>query len=242
MTAISYQNYLDVASSRDVPTFKRRLQDFAAKLDFPLFNATLVVEQPAAKAVVVALNNIPQAFEQLTMDPVSIARDPFAQRLKVASSPIVYDQTYYVSHTAGDLWEEQAPHGYQSGISMPLHMSGGRHFFLGVDRNDPLPADPDVLVRLVADLQLLAVYAQETALRLLLPQATSSLPAAALSAREVEILKWTLVGKSNNVIGQLLNISLSTVNFHLRSAMKKLGVASKHQAAAKAQALGLIGS
>jgi DNA-binding CsgD family transcriptional regulator len=50
----------------------------------------------------------------------------------------------------------------------------------------------------------------------------------------------TLVGKSNQVIGQLLNISLSTVNFHLRAAMDKLGVASKHQAAAKAQSLGLL--
>ena len=61
-----------------------------------------------------------------------------------------------------------------------------------------------------------------------------------LSSREQEILKWTLAGKSNHVIGQLLKISLSTVNFHLRSAMGKLGVASKHQAAARAHALGLI--
>lgn len=242
MTTVSYQNYLDVASSRDVPTFKRRLQDFAAKLDFPLFNATLVVEQPATKAVVVAVNNIPDAFQNLTLDPVSIARDPFAQRLKVASSPIVYDQSYYVSHIAGDLWEEQAPFGYHNGISMPLHLSGGRHFYFGVDRPNLLPSDPDALVRLMADLQLLAVYAQETALRLLLPQVAPGRPAAALSSRELEILKWTLVGKSNGVIGQLLNISLSTVNFHLRAAMKKLGVSSKHQAAAKAQALGLIGA
>jgi DNA-binding CsgD family transcriptional regulator len=241
VTSVGYQNYLDVASSRDVPTFKRRLQDFAEKLDFPLFNATLVVEQPAAKPVIVSVRNTPAAFEDLTYDPVAAARDPVVQRSKTASTPFIYDQSMYVSHVAGDLWEEQAPHGYRTGIMMPLHLSGGRHFIMGVDRPAPLPADPDRLFRLVADLQLLAVYAQETALRLLMPQAsTGKAAAAALSSREQEILKWTLVGKSNQVIGQLLNISLSTVNFHLRSAMGKLGVASKHQAAAKAQSLGLI--
>jgi DNA-binding CsgD family transcriptional regulator len=241
VTSVGYQNYLDVASSRDVPTFKKRLQSFAAKLDFPLFNATLVIEQPAAKPVIVALRNAPTAFEEASQDPIAAARDPVVQRSKTASTPFIYDQSMYVSHTAGDLWEEQAPHGYHTGIMMPLHLSGGRHFIFGVDRHDPLPSDPERLFRLMADLQLLAVYAQETALRLLLPQASrDTRPTAALSHREQEILKWTLVGKSNHVIGQLLNISLSTVNFHLRSAMGKLGVASKHQAAAKAQSLGLI--
>jgi DNA-binding CsgD family transcriptional regulator len=240
MTSVGYQNFLDVASARDVPTFKRRLAEFAQRLDFPLFNATLVVEQPTAAPVIVALRNTPQAFEQSASDPTAAARDPVVQRIKTASTPIIYDQALYVGHTAGDLWEEQAPYGYHTGITMPLHLSGGRHFILGVDRAEPLPASPDALIRLIADLQLLAVYAQETALRLLMPQASLAEPPPVLSNREQEILKWTLAGKSNHVIGQLLNISLSTVNFHLRSAMAKLGAASKHQAAAKAHSLGLI--
>jgi DNA-binding CsgD family transcriptional regulator len=223
-----------------VPTFKRRLGDFAAKLDFPLFSATLVVEQPASKPVIVALRNTPEGFENSTSDASAAARDPALQRIKTATSPVIYDQSMYVNHGSGDLWEEQAPYGYHTGIAVPLHLSGGRHFIFGVDRPTALPTNPDHLFRLMADLQLLAVYAQETALRLLLPQSSPRSPAATLSSREQEILKWALVGKSNNVIGQLLNISLSTVNFHLRSAMGKLGVASKHQAAAKAQALGLI--
>jgi DNA-binding CsgD family transcriptional regulator len=240
MTAVGYQHYLDVASARDVPTFKRRLGEFAERLDFPLFNATLVVEQPAARPYIVDLRNTPEAWSTSSSDDQAAKRDPIVQRLKTASAPILYDQALYVNHAAGDLWEEQAPHGYHTGISMALHLNAGRHFILGVDRQDPLPANQDSLIRLVADLQLLAVYAQETAIRLLLPQASSLQHVPTLSAREQEILKWTLAGKSNQVIGQLLNISLSTVNFHLRSAMGKLGVASKHQAAAKAHSLGLI--
>lgn len=240
MSSVGYQHYLDVASSRDLPTFKRRLEEFAQRLDFPLFNATLVLEQPTAKPIIVALRNTPAAFEEFTADPKAAARDPMLQRVKTATAPIVYDQAMYVNHSAGDLWEEQAPHGFHTGIAMALHLSGGRHFILGVDRAEPLPANPDNLIRLMADFQLLAVFAQETALRLLTPQSNTPSPLPTLSAREQEILKWTLTGKSNHVIGQLLSISLSTVNFHLRSAMGKLGVSSKHHAAAKASAMGLI--
>lgn len=240
MPAVGYQNYLDVASARDLPTFKRRLEEFTQRMDFPLFNATLVVEQPTAKPIIVALRNTPAAFAESTADPKAAARDPMLQRVKTATAPIVYDQAVYVNHSAGDLWEEQAPHGFHTGIAMALHLSGGRHFILGVDRADPLPSNPDQLIRLMADFQLLAVYAQETALRLLTPQSDAYGAMPVLSVREQEILKWTLAGKSNHVIGQLLNISLSTVNFHLRSAMGKLAVSSKHHAAAKANALGLI--
>ena len=240
MPSVGYQNFLDVASARDLPTFKRRLEEFTQRMDFPLFNATLVVEQPTAKPIIVALRNTPAAFAESTADPKAAARDPMLQRVKTATAPIVYDQAVYVNHSAGDLWEEQAPHGFHTGIAMALHLSGGRHFILGVDRADPLPSNPDQLIRLMADFQLLAVYAQETALRLLTPQSDAYGAMPVLSVREQEILKWTLAGKSNHVIGQLLNISLSTVNFHLRSAMGKLAVSSKHHAAAKANALGLI--
>ncbi len=240
MTALAYQDCLDVASARDAATFQRRLELLAARLGFPLVNATLVVEQPAAAPLLASVNNVPDAFLGATTDPVAGRRDPVYQRLKITSTPFIYDQSTYVDHAAGDLWEEQAAHGYRTGVAMALHMSGGRHFYMGVDRAAPLPGDPDQVVRLLADLQLLAVFAQETAVRLLMPQVVGSDERPALTSREREILQWTVAGKSSAVVGQILGISLSTVNFHLRSAMGKLGVATKHQAAAKANALGLL--
>ncbi len=240
MTGVGYQNYLDIASARDVPTFKKRLGEFAQRLDFPLFGAMLVVDQPGAPPSVVGLDNAPDEFAETVHNAQVGARDPVLQRLKATSAPFVYDQGLYVNHSAGEMWEEQAPFGFKTGIALAMHMSGGRHFVLGVDRPDPLPADNNAVFRMMADLQLFAAYAQETAVRLLMPQAPTGATVPALSAREVEVLKWTFAGKSNQVIGQLLSISLSTVNFHLRTAMTKLGVASKHQAAAKANSLGLL--
>jgi DNA-binding CsgD family transcriptional regulator len=240
MAAIRHQDYLDIASARDIGSFRARLVDFANRLEFPLINATLVVEQPGAPAAVVAVRNAPADFEAATTDLASGRRDPVLQRLRTLSTPFVYDQAMYVADGAGDLWEEQAAHGYRTGISLAMHLPGGRHFILGVDRDQPLALDQDMVLRTMADLQLLGVFAQETAMRLMLPQAVTDARVPTLSQREQEILRWARDGKSNEVIGQILSISLSTVNYHLRSAMHKLGVATKHQAAAKAHLLGLL--
>ena len=47
----------------------------------------------------------------------------------------------------------------------------------------------------MANLQLLAVHAQEAAFRLLMPQALARMNAPAITAREREVLQWTLEGQ-----------------------------------------------
>lgn len=202
--------------------------------------AGLVLEQPGSPAHVVELRNAPAAFMAASQDKSSGARDPVLQRLKTLSIPFVYDQSMYVNSGAGELWEEQAMYGYHTGVAMALHLSGGRHFMLGVDRDTPLPTDPDAVIGIMAQFQLLAVFAQETAIRLLTPIAAADERVPELGRREQEVLRWARDGKSTDVIAQLLGISTSTVNYHLRLAMDKLGVNSKFAAAAKADRLGLL--
>ena len=55
-----------------------------------------------------------------------------------------------------------------------------------------------------------------------------------LSNREREILRWTGDGKTVAEIGIILGLSDSTVNFHLRNAMTKLGAPNKTSAVVKA--------
>ncbi|MDH3739534.1 MAG: LuxR family transcriptional regulator [Alphaproteobacteria bacterium] len=56
---------------------------------------------------------------------------------------------------------------------------------------------------------------------------------ASLTSREIDVLFWTAEGKSSWDISQILDISESTVNFHINSAKRKLGVYSKTHAVAK---------
>jgi DNA-binding NarL/FixJ family response regulator len=61
-----------------------------------------------------------------------------------------------------------------------------------------------------------------------------------LTDREREALTWSARGKSSCEIAEILRISERTVNFHVDNAMRKLGAASRIQAAVKSALLGLI--
>jgi LuxR family maltose regulon positive regulatory protein len=61
-----------------------------------------------------------------------------------------------------------------------------------------------------------------------------------LSERELEVLQLIAAGLSNREIGQRLFITVGTVKVHTASIYGKLGVHSRTQAVAKANALGLL--
>ena len=62
-----------------------------------------------------------------------------------------------------------------------------------------------------------------------------------LTAREAEVLGLVAAGRSNREIGQVLYISPKTVSVHVSNILRKLGVASRFDAAAIAQRAGLGG-
>jgi DNA-binding NarL/FixJ family response regulator len=61
-----------------------------------------------------------------------------------------------------------------------------------------------------------------------------------LTDREIEALTWVARGKSSNDIAVLMNVSERTVNFHINNVIRKLGVATRVQAAIQCALLGLI--
>jgi len=237
---VRLKDYQDVADAADLPTLESRLVRFANDLGFGIISGALVVEHGAGRVSTFHLGNTPEAFQSTFQSTDVGKRDPVMRRLKRLSAPFVYDQSMYVSEEAGDLWEMQALFGYKTGIAMALHLPGGKHFVMGVDRDQPLPGDDALVTRMMADLQLLAVHAQETAVRLLVPQSVEVQYLPRLTDREIEILKWTSEGKSAWAVGQILNISEHNVKYHIKRILMKLAVGSKHQAAAKAKSLGLL--
>ncbi len=160
------------------------------------------------------------------------------QHCKRFGVPICWDQETYLRGGAISKWEQQAHYGYRAGIAMAMHLPKGEHFFLGVDRATPISVRERV--RLTGEVGLLALYAQASASRLLLPDLPHSSDMPRLTRREIEVLKWTFAGKTAWEVGQLLHISERTAAIHANRASHKLECHSKHQAALKATRLGLI--
>jgi DNA-binding CsgD family transcriptional regulator len=232
-------DYLSVLEAKNREEFRGVVVRFAQNLGFDTVSAMTVVDNLGGKPEFVTVDNMPLAFDDMASDPLRWRRDPVSQHCKRQTMPIIWGQSTYLSGDAIDLWETQAQFGYRNGIAMALHMPEGRHFMLGVDRDLSLPTSGTELTRMVADLQLFAVHAQDTAMRVLVSEPLRP-ECPALRPRELEVLRWTMDGKTAREIGELLGIAERTAVVHLQGAMQKLGCNSKHQAVLKALRLGLI--
>jgi len=231
--------FTSVLSARNRTEFKEQLVGFTKRIGFETVAVTLVIDHFLGEAEFITVDNTPQAFVDTFLDREDWRRDPVMQHCKQHTMPIIWGQDTYTKIGQGDIWEEQARFGYRNGIAMALHMPEGRHFVLGVDRDEPLPDNAGEATRLVADLQLFAVYAQDAAVRVLAPTLTTP-GAPALTPRELETLRWTMEGKTAWEVGSLLGISERTAALHVNNATHKLGCVNKHQAVLKALRLGLI--
>jgi DNA-binding CsgD family transcriptional regulator len=232
----SYQSVLE-ARNRD--EFRSEVVRFAKQLGFETVSAITVVDHQLGDTEFVAVDNAPEAFSDSLDDPDGWRLDPVLQHCKRNSVPLVWDQSTYVAAGQGSRWETQAHYGFRTGIGLALHMPEGRHFMIGVDRDQALPADRAAVTRMVADLQLFAVHAQDTAMRVLVPERMRP-ESPKLTPRELDSLRWTMEGKTAWEVGTILGISERTAVLHVNNAMHKLGCANKHQAVLKALRLGLI--
>lgn len=212
---------------------------FTKQLGFETVTATAVVDRFRGEPEFVWVDNAPLAYSASAEYVGDARRDPVTQHCKRLSVPIIWNQETYTAAGQGDKWEHQARFGYRAGIALALHMPEGRHFFLGVDRDQALPESSAEVTRLVADLQLFAVHAQDAALRVLLP-AQPHLDFPNLTPRELESLRWTMEGKTAWELGNILGISERTAVLHINNATHKLDCINKHQAVLKALRLGII--
>ena len=231
--------FSEVMRSRDRDEFQGELVAFTKRLGFETVACTVVIDHMLGEAEFIMIDNTPREYKEAFKNPLNGRRDPVMQHCKRQSVPIIWDQSTYVSNGLGDKWEEQASFGMSNGIAMAFHLPEGRHFLFGVERDRPVPDDAAELTRMVADLQLFAVHAQDAALRILIPASLDpSLPS--LTPRELETLRWTMAGKTAWEVGELLGITERTASLHVNNATHKLDCVNKHQAVLKALRLGLL--
>lgn len=232
----SYQSILEV---RNRDEFRSEVVRFTKQLGFETVTAVTVVDHPVGDTEFVSVQNTPEAFVESLDHPEDWKLDPVLQHCKRQSVPIIWDQSTYVSAGQAGKWEAQARFGFRTGICLALHLPEGRHFMIGVDRDQSLPKDRAEVTRMVADLQLFAVHAQDTAMRVLVPEQLQ-LERPRLTPRELDGLRWTMDGKTAWEVGAIMGITERTAVLHINNAMHKLGCSNKHQAVLKALRLGLL--
>jgi len=168
--------------------------------------------------------------------------DPVVRTCTESRLPIRWDERFkansrsaFESQMMDDAWEN----GLRRGLTIPVHGPRGE---LGIFSLNSDLCDTEfhkITEARKYEIQVLAYHFHDAIQRKLKAEKIAALPVP-LTDREVEILKWTVEGKTAWEVGTILKISERTVNFHLQNVMEKFGVHNKTHAAAKAMHMGLL--
>jgi LuxR family quorum-sensing system transcriptional regulator SolR len=152
------------------------------------------------------------------------------QALMVPSNEIFID--------APELWNEARMHGLHYGWTQFSRDASGSVGMLTLARIVAKMTEYDLFENKIK-MAWLAQFSHATMSRLLVPKyAPETL--ITMTTREKEVLRWTAEGKTAYEIGQILEVSERTVNFHISNVVTKLGASNKTQAAVKAATLGML--
>jgi LuxR family transcriptional regulator len=162
--------------------------------------------------------------------------DPTVAHAARSVRPLIWDQPLFAE--SRDFWEDARSHGLTIGWTQSCHSAQGVGSMLTLARSHDNLTETELDAHGLR-MTWLGQLAHEGVSKFLLP---TYLPEATvtLTERETEVMRWTAEGKTSNEIGAIMNISHSTVNFHVNNAVAKLGVTNKTAAAIKAVALRLI--
>lgn len=177
--------------------------------------------------------------ECMQMPAHFIALDPILKHLASSVRPLVWDEATYSNNKCSELYERFSGHGLGSGMTVNVRGARGESVSVGftcAKRHAPQATS------LLAELGSLCLAATATLHAFSRMEGVGAQPESdvRLTARELELLRWSRCGKTAWETGNIVGISQATVQFHLRNAVQKLGVASKQQAVLRAMELRLI--
>ena len=185
------------------------------------------------------LSEYPPAWIERYLEKGYASIDPVVAHCRRHAAPLLWTP-YGVAgerkNSSKRFFHDAADHGLPVGISSPVHGLGCEWGLLSVAGAEQ-KTSPITRLHQVACIQLLAAFAHEAGHRFVVAPGN---PTVRLTARELEVLKWTAEGKTGWEVGRLLNISERTAIFHLANAARKLGAYGRSQAVARAIALHLI--
>jgi LuxR family quorum-sensing system transcriptional regulator SolR len=208
----------------------------ARELGFDYCAYGMRVPVPVTRPKVYMLNNYPADWQRRYAQENYLAIDPTVAHGMRSVMPLVWSEKIFA--TCRGFWEEARAHGLRVGWAQSCYNANGVGGLMTLARSHDDLSSTELEDR-TAQMSWLAQAAHETFCPLVLvklaPETT-----AGLSAREIEVLRWTAEGKTSGEIGMIMNIAERTVNFHVNNAVAKLGASNKTAATIKAAMLGLL--
>ncbi|REL26196.1 LuxR family transcriptional regulator [Thalassotalea euphylliae] len=196
-------------------------------LEFDYYAYGLCIASPVTRPTFTLRNNYPEQWQHRYEKNQYIHIDPTVAHGLQSTRPLAWSGQKKRSKKA--FWQEAEAYGLKSGWAQSALLKPGATGMLTVATNDQSPLSQAKQLHLLS----LSNTFQSVYGELVVPHKTTTHDVK-LTKREKEILKWCADGKTSDEIAMILNVTKSTVSFHLANAVNKLGVCNKTAAAVKA--------
>ena len=187
--------YLSVLEARDRDEFLGQVVRFAQRLGFETVTATTIIDHFLGDPEFISVDNAPESFRDVYENMESGRHDPVDAALQAPERADHLESRDLLSARPGGLWDAQARYGYHTGIALALHLPEGRHFFLGVDRDQSLPTDVQSSPAWSPTCNCSPCMRRKQPCAIMLPAAKDP-GVPSLTPREIESLRWTMDGKT----------------------------------------------
>lgn len=228
--------YLQFSAAENEQQLFQQIAAYSKRLGFEYCCYGIRVPLPISKPAVAIFDAYPNGWMERYQEMNYLEVDPTVRDGALCSNMIVWPEASSVDETT--LWRDARDHGLAVGVAQSSWAPRGVFGLLTIARHtDRLT--PAEINQLTLQANWLANMSHSLMSRFLVPKLAPE-SGVSLTHREREVLCWTGEGKTACEIGQILNISERTVNFHVNNILDKLGATNKVQAVVKAIAMGLI--
>ena len=225
---------LDRADTEEVVF--RALLSAASELGFEHCAYGLRLAVPVSNPKVITLNNYPQAWQARYQEAGYLAVDPSVRHGRLSQEPLLWTDDLFSS--VQQFWAEARGQGLRVGWAQSSLDGFGVGGMLTLSRSSE-QLKPGELRDKESEMRWLVQAAHLSLSRLMKPRYAIQ-PENPLTPREIEVLKWSADGKTAGEIGDILSISVPTVNFHIKNVVTKMKAANKTAAVVQALMSGLL--
>lgn len=212
------------------------IEQAAFKLGFDYVAYGFQASYPFTKPKITLLNNYPKRWQNRYAQAGYLLTDPTVAHGRQSQVPLLWNDHSFGRSQA--LWADAKDHGIKTGWAQSCLERNGAGSLLTLCRGAEMLTANELQAK-ERHMRWLVQVAHVSLSRTI--QAKEAATPNRLTRREREVLQWTADGKSAQDIADILILSKSAVDFHLKNLLKKLETPNKTAAVARAALLGWLG-
>ncbi|MGY2402165.1 LuxR family transcriptional regulator [Pseudomonas sp. SDO5271_S396] len=189
------------------------------------------------------ISNYPEAWLKTYKEGSYHLVDPIIQHGLKCCAPFSWSDARQAiaSEKSQELLRRSSQYQISSGATFILHDASGMFSSLSLSSGGPQSEVDRLMVGQQARLQMALIHFHHRLLSLrTLDELFFRAQSGPLSVKELEVLKWVMMGKSYREIALICAISERTVKFHMSNISEKLNVCNAKQAVYEAQRKGIL--